>query len=331
MATQDVFNPDGFTLTEMTAAINELPHLPTMLGDSGLFEYSGVSSLTVQIEKEGETLALVASAPRGASGAAIGRNSRNLRPFNLVHLPLDDRILADEVQGVRQFGTEGTLLPIEVKRNQVMQQGMRRLDLTLEFHRVNALKGIVYDADGTTVLWNLFTEFGVTQNTLDFELDVTTTEIRTKCDQALNLIDDELEGVAMAGAIAYCGRTFWQSLISHKAVKETYLNQAQAAQLRGDTSQSLDFGGITWVKYRGKANGSDMIGASDAYIVPQGVPDLLIGRFGPADYIDTVNTIGLPMYAQGIPMRNGKGWDIEMQSNPLHLCTRPRAIIKASV
>ena len=331
MATQNVFYPTGFSLSELTAAINLIPHLPSQLGDSGLFGYNGVSTLTVQIEREGNTLNLVTTKPRGSAGSPIGRNTRDLRSFVIPHIPLDDALLADEVQGVRLFGTENQATPFQRKLMDVMSLGKRKLDYTLEYQRVGAMKGIVYDADGTTVLWNLFTEFGVTQNTLDFELDVTTTEIRTKCDQALNLIDDELEGVAMAGAIAYCGRTFWQSLISHKAVKETYLNQAQAAQLRGDTSQSLDFGGITWVKYRGKANGSDMIGASDAYIVPQGVPDLLIGRFGPADYIDTVNTIGLPMYAQGIPMRNGKGWDIEMQSNPLHLCTRPRAIIKASV
>ena len=27
-------------------------------------------------------------------------------------------------------------------------------------------------------------------------------------------------------------------------------------------------------------------------------------------------------------MRNDKGWDIEIQSNPIHLLTRPRAVIK---
>jgi hypothetical protein len=326
-----MLNDDGFTLSEMTAAINEMPHLPSMLGDSGLFEYAGVSTLTVQVEKQGNTLALVSSKPRGGAGSAIGRNNRNLRPFNLVHLPLDDRLLADEVQGVREFGTEGALTPVERKRNEIMQKGMMRLDYTLEFHRVSALKGIVYDADGTTVLHDFFTEFGVSQNTLDFELDQTTTDVRLKCDSAINAIEDELGGNPYSGMVAWCGRTFWQSLIGHKSVKETYLNQAQAAQLRGNPTDALDFGGVLWRKYRGAANGGQMIAANDAYIVPTGVPGLLIGRFGPADYNDTVNTIGLPMYAQGIPMRNNKGWDIEMQSNPIHILTRPRAVIRATV
>lgn len=326
-----MLNDDGFTLSEMTAAINEVPHLPTMLGDDGIFEYGGVTQLTVQVEKQGSTLALISTKPRGGSGGEIGRLNRNMRPFNLVHLPLNDAILADEVQGVRQFGTDGTPLPLEMRRAEVMRLGVQRFDLTMEWYRVGALKGIVYDADGTTVLHNFFTEFGVSQQTLSFELDVTTTEVRNVCDTAQEMIEDELGGTPWTDMVAYCGRDFWKALTAHKSVKETFLNQVQASQLRGDPRMVLDFGGIMWKKYRGAANGAQMIAATEAYIVPRGVPGLLLGRFGPADYMETVNTVGLPLYAKGIPMRNGKGWDIEQQSNPIHLLTRPRAVIKGTL
>ncbi len=326
-----MLNDDGFQLEVLTAAINEIPHLPSMLGDDGLFEYAGVASKSIRVEKQGTVLALVASKPRGSAGSEIGRTARTLRPFDLVHLPLEDRILADEVQGVRQFGTDGTLTPLQARINEVLQLAMRRIDLTLEYHRVGCLKGQVIDADGTTVLHDMFTEFGVAQNVIDFELDSATTLVRTKCATALDAIEDELGGVPYTDVVAYCGRTYWTSLIEHKSVKETYLNQVQAAQLRGNPTETLDFGGIRWKKYRGAANGSQMIGANDAYIVPRGVPGLLLGRFGPGDYNDTVNTVGHPVYAQGIPMRNNKGWDVEVQSNVIHLSTRPRAIIKATV
>ncbi len=221
-------------------------------------------------------------------------------------------------------------MPIETKRNEILNKGRRRFDLTLEYHRVNALKGILLDADGST-LYNFFDEFGVTQNTLDFELDQATADVRLKCDTAINMIEDELGGNPYTGMVSYGGRTFWQSLIGHKSVKETYLNQAQAAQLRNSPVDALDFGGVRWIKYRGAANGSQMIGANDAYIVPTGVSGLLLGRFGPANYMETVNTIGLPIYAKGIPRPNNTAVDIEMQSNPLHLLTRPRAVIKATI
>ena len=330
MATNDVFYPTGYSLTELTAAINEIPHVPTLLGDEGLFEYGGVSALTVQIEKQGQTLSLVSTKARGSAGAPIGRNTRDLRSFVLPHMPLDDAILADEVQGVRLFGTENQPTPFQRKLMDVMTLGKRRFDLTMEWQRVGALKGIVYDSDGTTVLYNYFTEFGVTQQTKAFLLTTSTTELRQICSQVIDQIEDELGGVGFSGIIAYCGRTFWEQLITHPKAKEPYQNYTAALRLAGDPRERFEFGGITFVKYRGAANGSQMIAATEAYIVPQGVPGLLLGRFGPADYVDTVNTMGLPLYAKGIEKRNGKGWDIEMQSNPLHFVTRPRAIIKAT-
>jgi Phage major capsid protein E len=328
MAVNDVFYPTGFTLTELTAAINEIPHVPSLLGDEGLFEYGGVSTLTVQIEKQGQSLSLVSSKARGSSGAPIGRNTRDLRSFVLPHLPLDDSILADEVQGVRLFGTESQPTPLQQKLMDVMTMGKRRFDLTMEFQRVGALKGIVLDADGTTTLYNFFTEFGVTQQTKTYTLSSATTEVRAVISQTIDLIEDELQGVGFTGMVAYCGRTFWENFITHAKVKEYYLNYTAAQQLQGDPRERFEFGGVTWVKYRGAASGSQMIAATEAYLVPKGVPGLLLGRFGPADYNETVNTMGLPLYAKALEKRNGKGWDVEMQSNPMHFVTRPRAVIK---
>lgn len=319
-----------FSLETLTAAINEMPHKPTLLGDSGLFSYNGVATLTVDIEKEGYALSIVGTAPRGSAGESIGRKSRNTRTFRIPHIPLNDQIMADEVQGVRQFGTTDQPEPLQKRLDDVMALGMQRLDYTLEFHRMGALKGIVYDKDNS-VLFDFFTEFGVAQNTLDFELDVATTDVRGKCDQALDLIAEELGGTMMTGAVAWCGAGFFRSLITHKSTKETYLNQAQAAELRGAIPESFDFGGITFRKYRGKVGGVAMVGDADCYIVPTGVPDLLIGRFAPAPYNETVNTLGLPIYAKGIEKRNGTGWDIEMNTSPIHVNTRPRAVIKGSV
>lgn len=319
-----------FSLETLTAAINELPHQPTALGDSGLFEYDGVATLTVDVEKKGSMLSLVGTAPRGAAGEAIGRDQSNLRTFRVPHIPLADQIMADEVQGVRQFGTTDQPEPIQARLNSVLALGKQRLDYTLEYHRMGALKGIVYDKDGS-VLYNFFTEFDVAQNTLDFELDLPATEVRAKCDQALDLAADELGGVMMTGAVGWCGADFFRSLITHKTTKESYLGQAEAAQLRSAMPDSFDYGGVTFRKYRGRVGATPMIALNEAFIVPTGVPSLLIGRFAPAPYNETVNTKGLPMYAKAIEKRNGTGYDVEMQTNPFHACTRPRAIIRATV
>ena len=53
-------------------------------------------------------------------------------------------------------------------------------------------------------------------------------------------------------------------------------------------------------------------------------------RFGPADYEETVNTIGLPRYAKQWPMENGKGRSLEVQTNALCMCTQPAALQSAT-
>ena len=63
-------------------------------------------------------------------------------------------------------------------------------------------------------------------------------------------------------------------------------------------------------------------------MIPEGVPNLFKTYYGPGDYVETVNTIGLPYYAKQWAMETGKGVYLESQTNPLHLCTRPNAVIK---
>lgn len=319
-----------FSLESLTAAINELPHLPSQLGDSGLFSYSPVATLTVDIEKKGRTLSLVGTKARGADGESIGRDERNIRTFRIPHLPLNDQVLADEVQGVRAFGSTDQPEPVDRRVNEVMQLGVQRFDLTMEYHRLGALQGIVLDKDGAE-LFDFFDEFGLTKQTIDFVLDSAATDVRAKCSAALRAIRSALGGQPFRGAVAYCGSAYWDAFQSHDSVRDTFLNQAQSAELRGDPRVALNFGGIRWEEYVGEFNGQPGIPANKALIVPIGVPDLLLGRFAPANYNDTVNSLGLPLYAKGIEKRNNTGWDLEMQSNPIHINTNPEAVIEATI
>ena len=87
-------------------------------------------------------------------------------------------------------------------------------------------------------------------------------------------------------------------------------------------------GGIVFERYRGNVGGVPYVPEDRAFAVPEGVPDLFITNFAPADYMETVNTNGLPYYASQELLPHNKGVDLEAQSNPLSLCTRPGAVIK---
>jgi hypothetical protein len=74
--------------------------------------------------------------------------------------------------------------------------------------------------------------------------------------------------------------------------------------------------------------GVKYIADDKAIAFPMGVTDLFITRFGPADYWDTVNTPGLPRYMRqwGDEQQANRYRVVEVQTNPIHICTRPRVL-----
>ena len=327
MADIAIFEDDAFSVSSLTAAINEQEYLPGRISSLGLFREEGISTLTVQIEKDGDTLALVPAGERGTSGLVVGGTKRALIPFNTVHLPERFTIKADEIQGIRAFGTRSELQAVQDVVNKRLAKARRQLDATHEFQRMGALNGQVLDADGATVLLDIYKSFGVNRQKLPMGLNSADTELRVKCGEALDMQESALGSVTSSGSRAFCGKNFWNKLIVHRSVKETYLNTMQAASLRGDAREAFEFGGIVWERYRGKVAGVSFVHDDKALLIPEGVPDLYISSFAPADYMETVNTQGIPYYSKIEPMQFGKGVAGEAQSNPLHLCTRPRAQI----
>ena len=327
MADIAIFEDDAFSVPALTVAINEQEYLPGRISGLGLFREEGITTLTVQIEKDGDTLALVPAGERGTSGLVVGGSKRKLIPFNTVHLPQRFTIKADEIQGIRAFGQRTELQSVQDVVNKRLAKARRQLDATHEFQRMGALNGQVLDADGSTILLDIYKSFGVTRQTLPMGLNDPETELRVRAGEALDMQEDALGSVTSSGSRAFCGKNFWNKLIVHPSVKETYLNTLQAASLRGDARESFEFGGIVWERYRGKVAGVSFVHDDKALLIPEGVPDLYISTFAPADYMETVNTEGLPYYSKIEPMDFNKGMAGEAQSNPLHLCTRPRAQI----
>ncbi len=335
----DIFNDDAFGVVEMTARVNKLPYVPGQVSSLGVFEEDGVTTTTIILEEQEGNLALVEPTPRGGPGETMDNDKRKVRSFIVPHYQRDDAVNADEVQGVRAFGADGRVGDVETIQGVVdrkMLRHTRSLDATVEHQRVGAIKGVITDKNGK-VIYNLYSEYGLTAPApIDFGLTSDTTKLRQKCFDTIEKIEEALDGNTYTGIHAIVGGTFWKNLIEHKSVKETYLNWVQAAELRGDPmGLRFEFGGIVWERYRTgkKATASNQntpfIGANEARFIPLGVPELFITRFAPADYIETVNTVGLPRYAKTFAAPNGKRVNLEVQTNAISLCTRPEALFSA--
>lgn len=330
----DIFNDDAFGVVSLTDAVNKTPFVPGRAGAVAAWSEDGVSTTTIAVEEVAGELKLVSPTPRGAPGTSVGKEKRSVRSLRIPHYQIDDGIMADEVQGVRAFGQESQVETVFGLVNRRMAQHVAwRIDPTLEHQRIGALKGIIVDGDGNTV-YNLFTEFGVSQMTeVDFDLDAgspTAGALRQVCDDVARDVADELGGVGFSGLHAFCGKTFWQNLIAHSEVREVYLaSQTRALELINPMAyRSIRIGDVTFEEYRGAVGGTAFVHTDKCHIFPVGVPGLYRTVYAPADYIETVNTPGLPRYAKQYRMPNDKGVSLEVQSNALSYVTRPRVLVK---
>lgn len=329
MAEISIFEDEAFTVEALLTVINEEHVVPGQIAAAGLFDEQGVPSTVVQIEKDGMALQLVGAKPRGATGMAVIADKRSLIPFNTVHLPQVFQILADEIQSIRAVGSMTELQNVQSVVAKRIEKARRQIDLTHEYQRIGAIQGLVIDADGETVLLDIFHSFGIERpDAFSMELDNADTDVSVRCVEVLDRQEDALGNITSTGAHAWCGKTFWEKLISHPKVRDTYLASEAAAALRADRRKGFEFGGIYWERYRGKLSGEPFVADDSAHVVPEGVPELFISAFAPADYMEVVNTEGLPYYSKLERMKFDKGVEGEAQSNPLHLCTRPLSVIE---
>lgn len=331
MATLDIFNNDAFSMASLISTITDVPFIPTQLGEEGLFVESGMNTLMGMIERQGDKIQLVPTAPRGGVPQPGVRNNRKLIPLMAVHLPQSDTITADEVQGVRAFGTETELQAVQTVVRQRAVNLRRNMDLTMEYQRIGALKGIVYDADGSTELWNMYTLFGFTQETVFFDLGTTTTDVRQKCVDLARKIQDKLGGVPAGNIKVKVSRTFFDKLVSHTNVKKAWDLYQQSAQLRLDVKTDVFVHcGIEFRVYHGGTSAGNFVADDLGYAYPAGVPGMFQIKYAPANFIETVNTNGLPFYLKQKVNQWETGVDLYAQSNPLTYNERPEAVVKVS-
>ena len=324
----DIFNGDAFSVVSLTKAIEDTPFVPGRVGQLGIFSEEGVSTTSISIEKVGSTVSLVPAASRGSSGRPMGNDKRQMIPFTATHLPQRASILADEVQNLRAFGSESEVETAQRLMNRKLAKMRRDLDTTIEYQRIGAIKGSILDSDGTTELLNLHTAFGTSVTSHNLVLGTAGTLVRNKVIEARRKMEAALGGLTYSGARVLCSASFFDALVGHAKVEAAFDRYMNGEFLREDQRGGFYFAGVFWEEYRGQVGATKFIADGEAWMVPEGVPDLFVTNYAPADYMETVNTLGQAYYAKQEPKDFNKGIDVETQSNPIHICTRPAVPVK---
>lgn len=328
------FDAGGYSLAEMTQAINILPNLYTRLGNMGLFQFEGVTQRSVIIEQREGILSLLPSAPWGSAATVGSREARSMRSFAIPHIPHDDVITVGDVQGQPALGASDQTDPLAQVMMRKITTMRRKHAATREYMEMNALRGIVKDGAGTT-LYNYFTEFGLTQIAIDFVLGTATTKVAEKVRSVLRVIEEELQGEMMTEVRALVSPEFFDKLIGHAKVEEAYKYYAAtgAQPLRQDMRRSFPFAGMTFEEYVGSVTLSTgtserLVPSGEGVAFPLGTIDTFRTYGAPADLLEAANTIGQPIYARQQMDAKGRWIDLMTEANILPVNKRPRLVVR---
>jgi len=328
------FSNDAFNMVALTAAINKVPNNYGRLEQLNLMPAEGVRTRTILIEEMSGLLNLLPTMPLGAPGSLGTQGKRKVRSFVIPHIPHDDVVLPEEVQGLRAFGSENDLEALSNLIAKKLENMRNKHAITLEHLRMGALKGVILDADASTI-YDLYSEFGITQKTVNFALTTNTTEVIGKVLEVKRHIEDNLRGEFMTGIMCLCSQGFFDALTTHPKVKEAYQRWQNGQILFSDNRTNFSFGGVVFEEYRGQATDAagtvrKFIADDEAHFFPLGTASTFRTYFAPADFNETANTLGLPLYAKQAPRKFERGTDIHTQSNPLPICLRPEVLVKGT-
>lgn len=320
---------DLFTITSLSDAINKLPIAPNKAAKTGLFIERGVTSTNVTVENLDGHLRLVQNTSRNADPVPAKLDKRQRRTFEIPHLPEAGQILPSEIQSIASFGSDSAINPAANPQVTVINDKLAamkaNLEQTREWQRMGAIAGQILDADGS-VIYDLYNEFGITKKAGNIKFSTSTTDVRGELLKRKRAIEKAAPSLIITGWKAFVGPDFFDGLTGHDSVKAAYANwQAAQDRLGGDLRTGFRYADIEFEEYNWTISGKDFVAPNKCRLFP--VAQNMFRLYNaPANYNETVNTLGLPFYAKAEERRLGKGWDLEAQANPLAMCLYPETL-----
>lgn len=345
----DIFRNDAFSYAALQRVVPNVPYIPSRLGRMQLFNPKLLTGTDkVIIYEEDGNIRLIPMTERGAPDIQQQRNQGRMYALQTKRVAKMDTLRASELLGVANMA-----LPETVRMRNAMKLLRDRTqdlkndkEMTLEHHRLAAIQGKLLDADGTTVVYDYFTEFGVSPPATitmnfgtiavdDFQMYLQETFLQP---MQLALKDRWVDGVTYISALV--GDTFWGKLIRHPAVREVWKLQQQGAALaaganpllRPNLWEEITVGGITFMHYRGSTAGEIAVPANTALFFPVGAKDVFDVYWAPGETLEQVQAEAQPEYLMIQPdVRSNmvSHVDVFLRCYPLYACIFPKGLLKA--
>lgn len=337
MITRDFSN--AFQVVDYTKEVNTVPNTWGTIGQLGIFQEEPVAEQTVTFQETISDFGIIVDRVRGDRANQNKDYTRKLHSFAVPHFPLDDQILPKDIQGKSAYSSLSEAEQLDAVRLRKMERIRNSHAVTLEKARAQLLTaGTVYAPNGT-VSQNWFTEFGVTQTSVDFLLGTPATDITAKIEQAVAAIQDNAGMVSFTGIVALCSPQWFAKLIGHAKIVNAYQyytstqeplrNRLAAGGSVTAMHREFFYMGVRFIEMRDSFAGTQLIPSGEAVFVPTGT-EYFKTFFAPAEKFGLVNTLGEQVYYFEQPALNGTAIQIETESNFVNACMKPALIIKAT-
>jgi hypothetical protein len=341
--TLDIFRGDYFSATTLDEVADNIPFQPQAIGQLGIFDPKPIRTTTVMISYKNGSFEVVPTSERGGPETPIGRRDRKLHYFETVALRQKERINSHELTDILANGR-----PLEVRLQDAITEINDRAaimrtnnEVSLERMRWGAIQGVLLDADGS-VIYDYFAEFGVpTPVAVQFNFATIAANDLVMFIET-NIVKPMIRALGQRATAnvrigCYAGDNFWAGLMSHDAVMRTYLNWQAAAQLRQGLTPpwgQFDFGGVTWINFRGTDDGTTIaLATNDAIFFPIGARDVFRNYLSPGERFRDQGKRGEEVYliVTPDPRENMDEWvDVRVRSYPLPICIYPKALMKGT-
>ncbi len=332
----NIFENDAFSLASMTDAINKVEYVPNRLGALGLFRPSPIRTKIAALDVRAGQINLVQTSQRGeAIESRDKRRKAQMKHFETSRLALHDRITADDLAFLRQFGTEDQIKSLATEI--ALRQGgngnnglIDDIDLTKEHMRLGALRGKVLDADGS-LIYDYYAAMGVSEPSA-ININLTTLkEGNLRAYIASNIVRymrRNRKGARFEGVTALCGAEAFDKLNKNPEYYDTFKSQQEASELRNSyMGESVSFAGCDWEEYQGTDDNSELaLGDNEIVFVPNGETNTVFKQImSPGEKFSHVGQLGQDMYSWLKPEADPDPSyvDVNVASYLLMLNTRP--------
>lgn len=332
----DIFSGDAFSLTSLSGTVDKVDYRPGLLGQIGLFEAVPIRNRNMWIDRRDGRIELIAASANGAPPEELRKDTRNAVPLQAVRLAKGSSIYAAEIAGWRAFGTESEQTTVMGEYNRHRERVRQDIEATHELHRLGALQGKLYDANGD-LIYDYFDAFGEAEApAVTWALGTNTTDPRALAMAMKRDLLRSAKGAYGQGVMvnALVGDDFFDALIGNAKVRETYLNWNEASRLRDDLAfADFEYGGVRFWNYRGTDDNQEIAVKSDeAIFFMSGVPGIYRHAMAPADeFMPYVGAPGQNIYE--MLLRDPSGRDAwircEQYSYPLYFNQRPDLVRRA--